>query len=119
MHSRLMGNAYLASYDFWEVSRPNFRHFSWKWSHYLDNSNVDDAGAPASIPLIGSNNASGNFGETRFTFVAPSKGKVTLDWSYTTIDGPDFDPFGFLDGDFLELTNPFGGLSQQQVFRFA
>ena len=78
------------------------------WTVGLDNSNgsVNAAGAPASIVLNGSNNGSGGPGQTNYTHVIAEAGTVSFDYSYTTVDGATFDPFGYtINGVFTPVVN--------------
>lgn len=68
---------------------------------------VNTAGAPASIVITGGNAGVG--GSSQYTIAAACDGTVSFDWDYTTVDGPTFDPFGYVkNGVFTELTNPGG-----------
>lgn len=62
---------------------------------------------------ISSDNASGTEGFTDLTADVTTAEVVSFDWDYTTMDGPQWDSFGYLlNGVFTELTNPAGANSQ-------
>jgi hypothetical protein len=51
---------------------------------------VDIAGAPGDITIVSGDN--GNFGgNTDFSIVIPADGFINLSWSYTTVDGAEYD----------------------------
>ncbi len=92
------------------------------WTTTLTNSDgsVNTAGAPGSITVLGTDNGSFAGGNTLYTTTAAATGTVGFDWSYTTTDGPFWDPAGFyLNGVFTPLTNPFGFQNQGGSFAFA
>jgi len=93
------------------------------WTLTLDNSDgvVNTSNAPNSISIISGNNGSGNLGNTDYTIKAVADGFVSFDWSFTTqdSDGPVWDPFGYLlNGNFTQLTDNNGGLSQSGFASF-
>lgn len=90
----------------------------------LTNSNADGSvntsGAPASISLTGGNNNSDAVGSTTYTALAAAAGTVSFNWSYTTPDGPSFDPFGYVvNGGFTVLTDPSGLRNQTGTTSFS
>jgi hypothetical protein len=79
------------------------------------NGSVNTSGAPASISITGGDNGSFQPGSTTFFTTAAAAGLVSFDWNYITqdVDGPNFDPFGYvLNGFFTQLTNDDGADSQ-------
>ncbi len=88
----------------------------------LTNTNADGTvnttDAPSSITLTGGNNLSGAFGTTDYTTTALGDGQVSFDWDYLSFNtSPEFDPFGFLlNGDFTQLTDNNGSISQSDGF---
>lgn len=83
------------------------------WTLTNDNANgfVDTSSAPSEISVTGGDNGSGFFGQTSYTTTAAADGLVSFDWTYNTtdVDGPSFDPFGFLlNGSFFQLTDDTG-----------
>ena len=80
---------------------------NWTQSIQGDGS-IDTSTAPGSILLVGANNWTGvDLNQnTDFTIAAPTAGTVSFDWNFSTIDLPEFDPFGYLlNGAFTQLTN--------------
>jgi len=63
------------------------------WSSFANNSDgfVNSAGAPTSISIISGNNGSGTSGTNGWTITIPASGTITFNWSYTTVDGPQWD----------------------------
>jgi len=93
---------------------------NWTQSIQPDGS-IDTSNAPTSITLRGANNGGGNI-STDFTIAASLAGTVSFDWSFATtdLDGPVFDPFGYLlNGDFTRLTDNGGGQSQSGSVSFS
>ena len=82
------------------------------------NGLVNTNDAPSSVSLTGGNNLSGAFGTTDYTTTAFGSGQVSFDWDYLSFNAsPEFDPFGFLlNGDFTQLTDNNGSLSQFDSF---
>jgi hypothetical protein len=79
------------------------------------NGSVDLNGAPNSIELTGANDGTGDEQNVDFTIAAVGAGLVSFEWSFTTsdVEGPEFDPFGYLlNNVFVQLTNN-GGLNVQ------
>ena len=74
---------------------------------------VSFANAPNSMTLNGSDGGSGQNLNVDATVTIPTTGVISFNWSYSTIDGPNFDPFGYLlNGVFTMLTNTLGGNNQ-------
>ena len=79
---------------------------------------VDTSLAPNSIKLNGADNgmfSSTNFSNVDFTIDIVTNGMVMFDWAYETmdIDGPNWDPFGYLlNNVFFQLTFDGGSDSQ-------
>lgn len=74
-----------------------------------NNGSVDTSGAPASIAITSTDESPS--GLVDFRISAPQSGTLSFDWNYETtdIDGPEFDPFGYvLNGTFVLLTNNAG-----------
>lgn len=93
------------------------------WSIVNTNSDgwVDTSGAPNSVVIVGGDNWSFGAGDTDFSIVNPYPYKiaVTFDWSYTTPDGPIWDPFRVgVDGLFTDVTDNFGGPAQVGSTKF-
>jgi len=75
------------------------------------DGSVDTSLAPSSIDLRGSDTGSGDFITTTFTIGSPGDGTVSFSWDYDSfnVDGPFFDPAGFvLNGLLTQLTNDGG-----------
>ncbi len=74
---------------------------------------VDWTGAPASVKLVGADNAVGS-SLTLFTTVAPFDDFIEFYWFYRTVDvAPSFDPAGFvINGVYTQLTDDAGPLVQ-------
>ena len=84
---------------------------NWTLTTNGGDGSVDITGAPSSIKLTSSDSGTGNFIDTDFTIAAVAAGVVSFDWDYDSLnmDGPRFDPFGFLlNGVFTQLSNDFG-----------
>ncbi len=82
------------------------------------NGSVNTAGAPASLILNGSDDEL-NIGDVTvdYTIITTATGNWSFNWSYTTSDGPNFDPAGVLvNGVFTQLTNNDGGMMQSGTF---
>jgi hypothetical protein len=91
------------------------------WTLSNDNTNgyVDTSNAPSSISIIGGNGGGFGAGQTTYTTTALISGLLSFNWSYGTadIDGPSYDPFGFvLNGAFTQLTDNFGPKGQSGAF---
>jgi hypothetical protein len=74
-------------------------------------STIDTSGAPASITFLGGDSFCDSGPCTiDFTIAAAGSGNVTFDWNYRTVDvdGPRFELWGFLDGDFTQLSDDAG-----------
>jgi hypothetical protein len=83
------------------------------WTLSNDNTNgfVNTSNAPSSITIIGGDQGGLGSGQTTYTTTALIGGLLSFNWSYGTadVDGPSFDPFGFvLNGAFTQLTDNFG-----------
>jgi hypothetical protein len=52
---------------------------------------INTSNAPTSISMISSNNNSGLASSTFYSIVMPCTGNVTFNWSYSTVDGPNYD----------------------------
>jgi len=90
------------------------------WTQILNGGSIDTTGAPASIIEISSNDGAGP-DNTDFTIAAVDSGTVTFNWSYTTtdVDGPSYDPFGWLlNGTFTQVTNDGGLINQSGTVTF-
>lgn len=78
------------------------------------NGDIDLTGAPDSITLIGVSRDEGlppGALNVDFTIAAVGSGEVSFAWDFTTndLDGPSFDPFGYLLNDvFTPLTDNSG-----------
>jgi hypothetical protein len=67
---------------------------------------IDTSGSPGSISLYGANDFLFSNQSTDFTIAAPLAGTVSFDWSFSTSDGPFWDPFGYLlNGGFIQLSD--------------
>ncbi|NCQ98561.1 MAG: PEP-CTERM sorting domain-containing protein [Microcystis aeruginosa L211-101] len=94
---------------------------NWTFTNNNADGSVNTTGAPASISLTGGDNGSGSSGTTDYTTTAAAAGTVTFDWNYSTadIDGPRWDPFGYLlNGSFTQVTNNGGGVVQNGTSTF-
>jgi hypothetical protein len=94
---------------------------NWTFTNSNADGFVNTGGAPASISLTGGDNGSGDPGTTDYTTTAAAAGTVTFDWNYSTadIDGPRWDPFGYLlNGSFTQVTNNGGGVVQNGTSTF-
>jgi hypothetical protein len=93
---------------------------NWTLTPNGGNGSVDMLLAPTSITLIGSDTGSFSQIFTDFTTLAVGDGLVSFSWDYTTVDGPNFDPFGYLlDGTFTKLTDDGGGSPQSGSASFS
>jgi hypothetical protein len=89
---------------------------NWTFTNSNADGFVDTSNAPESITLTGGDNRSGRFGQTAYTTAAVNS-LVSFNWNYSTVDGPFWDPFGFLlNGIFTQLTNPNGSNSQSGTY---
>jgi hypothetical protein len=86
------------------------------WTAQPISSFVNDSGAPNSITLTGPDDGSGNPNTYTYSIALPPNNyAVAFNWSYTSTDSlAAFDQFGYtLNGSpFINLSDPFGGLSQ-------
>ena len=92
---------------------------NWTLSNNNTNGYVNTSNAPSSISIIGGDTGSGEPGQTTYTTTALIGGLLSFNWSYGTadVDGPAFDPFGFvLNGAFTQLTNSSGPNGQSGAF---
>lgn len=81
------------------------------WTQTPSCGNIDITGAPTSITMTSCNNDPGNLNNTDFTIDVEKDGPIFFQWDYLTVDvdGPAFDPFGFLlNGFFTQLTDNSG-----------
>lgn len=91
----------------------------WSLSNPVGGS-VNTGGAPTSVTIVGGNSGTG--GWTTWTIAAPASGLVSFDWSYLTydVDGPPFDPAGWmLNGAPTQLSDNSGGSSQSGSTSFS
>jgi len=80
---------------------------NWTFNANGGDGSVDTSGAPGKIMLIGNDNNVPGI-NTEFTINIQCNGDITFDWTYVTndVDGPAFDPAGFLlNGGLNQLTN--------------
>lgn len=94
---------------------------NWTFANSNADGSVNTSGAPASISLTGGDNDSASSGTTNYTTTAAAAGTVTFNWNYSTndIDGPFFDPFGYLlNGSFIQVTDDGGGVVQNGTSTF-
>jgi hypothetical protein len=81
-----------------------------------NNGTVDLSGAPVSVTITGSDGGTGS-SATDFTILAPTSGIWSFDWSFTTVDGAEFDPAGvIIDGIFVQLSDDFGSQTQSGTY---
>ncbi len=89
------------------------------WTYTLRGGAIDVSRGPSTITMISSNNGSGFDSNTDFTIEALSSGLVSFSWSYTTVDAPFYDPFGWLlNGKFTKLSINIGGSQQAGTTSF-
>lgn len=84
------------------------------WTTTLNGGDgyVNTSNAPTSVVIASANNKAGAQ-NTDFSIAMPFNGAISFDWSFTTSDGPFFDPFLVgIDGVYTQLTNNDGPLSQ-------
>jgi hypothetical protein len=99
-HAAVVGFTGLYDVSNWTFSNTNGT------DGFLDTSN-----APTSVLIASGNNL--RQGEADFSILAPFSGSVSFDWSYSTIDGPFWDPFLVgVDGVFTQLTDNNGSQTQ-------
>ena len=68
-------------------------------------------GGTTNVTLTGTD--AGAAAETELCITIPEDGNLAFDWDYSTVDGPQFDPFYYsLDGVQTELTDPAGANTQ-------
>ena len=80
---------------------------NWTFTANGGDGSVNTAGAPASINLTGSNNGIGE--PTNYTINSVVDGQVSFSWSYSSVDSPGYDSFGYLlNGNFNFLANSNG-----------
>ncbi|NEO98067.1 MAG: PEP-CTERM sorting domain-containing protein [Symploca sp. SIO2E9] len=92
---------------------------NWDFSNLNADGFVDTTNAPSSITLTGGNNGSGFSGQTSYTTTSLANGLVSFNWNYITtdVDGPFWDPFGFIvNGNFTLLSKDNGGFLQSNIF---
>ena len=93
---------------------------NWATVQVNSNGTVSTALAPDSINLISSNNGNGNSGTTTFSRLIPCTGYVSFNWTYTTVDGSNFDlpRYAISSGAHVEFPgyNIFGGSNQSGTF---
>jgi len=84
------------------------------WTTTLDGGDgyVNTSNAPTSVVIASADNGGGGR-NTDFSIAMPFTGAISFDWSFTTSDGPVFDPFFVgIDGIYTQLTDN-GGLQSQ------
>jgi PEP-CTERM motif len=73
---------------------------------------VNTSSAPTSVVIASANNGGGER-NTDFSIAMPFTGAISFDWSFTTSDGPFWDPFLVgIDGVYTRLTTNGGPNSQ-------
>jgi len=87
------------------------------WTQTPATGSIDVTGAPDAVSLTSSNQDTGSAINinTDFTIAAAGAGSVSFDWAFETedIDGPSWDPFGYLlNGAFFQLTDDNGAFVQ-------
>jgi hypothetical protein len=91
---------------------------NWTLSTNNGNGTVNTSGAPSSISIVSANNGSGST-STDYTIPIPvGVQNLSFAWDFSTVDvdGPSFDPFGYLiNGSYIQLTDSFGNNSQSGV----
>ena len=91
---------------------------NWTLTTNGGDGSVVTLGAPTSITLIGNDNGVG--ANTDFTTLAAGDGLVSFSWDYSTVDGPNWDPFGYLlGGVFTQLTDDSGAQTQSGTASFS
>lgn len=91
---------------------------NWTTTVTSGDGSVDLAGAPNTLSLTSSDNGSG--GDVDFTIAAAAGGQVSFGWSYTTVDQPEFDPFGYvLNNTFFALSSDGGSQAQSGTALFS
>lgn len=79
------------------------------WILTINGGSIDIGGAPDTLALVSSNDASGNEKNQDITIAASQNGTISFHWIYQTADdGSIYDPFGYL------LNSTFVVLSQQK-----
>jgi hypothetical protein len=66
----------------------SFSPGNWSIANTVGGS-VNTSGAPSSITIVSGNSSIA--GATDYTITAPANGTISFNWSYTTIDGPQYD----------------------------
>jgi hypothetical protein len=92
---------------------------NWTLSNNNTNGYVGTSNDLSSITIIGGDQGGLGAGQTTYTTTALIGGLLSFNWSYGTadVDGPSFDPFGFvLNGAFTQLTDDFGPYAQSGSF---
>jgi len=88
---------------------------NWTLTNTNTNGSVDITNTPTSIMLVGGDNGGNGAGDTDYTVNVACGGEISFDWAYQSfdVDGPIFDPAGYLvNGVFTQLTDN-GGLDVQ------
>ena len=78
------------------------------WTTTLDGGDgyVNTSNAPTSVVIASANNGDNVLRNTDFSIAMPFNGAISFDWSFTTSDGPVWDPFLVgIDGVYTRLTN--------------
>jgi len=84
------------------------------------DGSVNTSLAPDSVTLTSGNNGGGG-SNVDFTTTAVESGTISFAWSYHSydVDGPYWDPFGYLrNGVFVQLTNSGGAIDQSGTTYF-
>jgi hypothetical protein len=84
------------------------------WTTTLNGGDgyVNTSNAPTSVVIASANNGGGER-NTDFSIAMPFTGAISFDWSFTTSDGPFWDPFLVgIDGVYTRLTTNGGPNSQ-------
>lgn len=103
LHSAYAASGFAGDYD----------PANWTFTNTNSDGFVDTSDAPNSIILVGGDNNSGEPGDTDYTINVACGGEISFDWEYQTIDGPFFDPAGYLiNGNFTHITDDEGSHSQ-------
>lgn len=88
---------------------------NWTLLNVNSDGYVDSSAAPDAITLVGSDNGSGDFGDTYWWIAAPTSGTVSFDWFYASFDNPGFDNAYFAiasdEADFLDFSASYEFLS--------
>ena len=84
------------------------------WTTTLNGGDgyVNTSNAPTSVVIASADNGGGER-NTDFSIAMPFTGEISFDWSFTTSDGPFYDPFFVgIDGIYTQLTDNGGPNSQ-------